>query len=268
MVDLKSAAQIETMEHAGQIVARCLALVSKAVRPGVRLTALDALAEEYIRSQDAYPTFKGYHGFPASLCLSPNDMVVHGIPSPYRLHEGDILSIDCGATYDGFVGDSALTVPVGEISDETAALLDVTEECLRRGITACVPGNRLGDIGWAVQEHAEAHGYGVVKNLVGHGIGREMHMDPQVPNHGQPHRGMKLKAGMTLALEPMINLGTDDVFTAPDQWSIHTADGALSAHFEHTVAITHDGPRVLTARRDADGVPRADLALSVAGARG
>jgi methionyl aminopeptidase len=242
----KSPEEIETMARAGQVVAETLAAVGEALRPGVTTAELDALAEEHIRSRGGEPTFKGYNGFPASICTSPNSMVVHGIPGPYRVQDGDVLSIDVGVTLDGFVADSARTFAVGETGPEAQRLLDVCEAALRAGIDAARSGNHVGDISAAVQQTTEDAGFAVVRSLVGHGVGRSMHEEPQVPNFGEPGRGPKLAPGTTIAIEPMITAGTDDVFLAEDHWSISTTDGSLAAHFEHTVAVTDAGPRILT----------------------
>ncbi len=246
MIIRKSKAEIEKMARAGAVVRGCLELLAQAVRPGVTTKELDALAEEYIRSQGGIPTFKGYRGFPGSICTSPNHMVVHGIPGKVRLQEGDILGVDVGVTLEGYVADAAMTFPVGEVSEEAKRLLRVTEEALYKGIAQCVVGRRVGDISHAVQTHAEAHGFSVVRSLVGHGVGREMHEDPQVPNFGPPGQGPELREGMVLAIEPMVNAGGYEVEIGDDSWAVYTRDGSLSAHFEHTVAITKDGPRVLT----------------------
>jgi methionyl aminopeptidase len=242
----KSPQEIERMARAGRVVAETHALVGEAVRPGVTTGELDRLAEEYIRSHGGVPTFLGYKGFPASLCLSPNDMVVHGIPGPYRLDEGDILSVDVGVTLDGFVADAAYTHAVGRVSDDVARLLEVGQEALAAGVAQARPGKRLSDISHAVQSVTEAAGYSVIRSLVGHGVGRSMHEDPQIPNFGEPGRGPLLQPGMTLAIEPMINAGGPEVYLHDDAWSISTADGSLSCHFEHTVAVTESGPRILT----------------------
>jgi methionyl aminopeptidase len=246
MIIRKSAEEIERMARAGQVVAETHRLVGEHVRPGVTTQELDELAEEYIRSQGGVPTFLGYKGFPASLCLSPNDMVVHGIPGPYRLEEGDILSVDVGVTLDGFVADAAYTHPVGEVSDEAKRLLEIGQAALAAGVTQARAGNRLSDISHAVQSVTEAAGFSVIRSLVGHGVGRSMHEDPQIPNFGAPGRGPLLQPGMTLAIEPMINAGGPDVYLHDDHWSISTEDGSLSCHFEHTVAVTETGPRILT----------------------
>jgi methionyl aminopeptidase len=247
----KAAAEIERMARAGVVVADTLALIGERVRPGVTTEELDSLADEFIRSQGGVPTFKGYRGYPKSICASPNDMVVHGIPGPYSLRERDILSVDVGVTLDGFVADSAYTFPVGEVSPDAERLLEGCQAALAAGIEQCRVGNRLSDISHAIQRATEEHGFSVVRSLVGHGVGRSMHEEPQIPNFGEPGRGPLLSAGMTFAIEPMINAGTPDVVLHEDQWSISTEDGSLSAHFEHTVAITEEGPRILTAATTA-----------------
>jgi methionyl aminopeptidase len=247
MIIRKSENEIEAMGRAGRVVADTLALLGESLRPGVTTKELDQIAEEYIRSQGGVPTFKGYHGFPASICASPNSMVVHGIPGEYRLEDGDLLSVDVGVTLNGFVADSAYTFAIGSISDETQRLLEVGQAALEAGIAEARAGNHVGDISAAVQRTVEEAGFSVVKSLVGHGIGRSMHEEPQIPNWGEPARGPLLATGMTLAIEPMINAGSADVFVADDRWSISTNDGSLSAHFEHTVAVTDGEPRILTA---------------------
>jgi methionyl aminopeptidase len=234
------------MRDAGRIVAETLQEVKKAVRPDITTLELDQLAEDYIKSCAAIPTFKGYHGFPGNICASVNEQVVHGIPSVKKLKNGDTVSIDIGAVINGYHGDAALTFPVGEIDVEVQNLLNVTQESLNKGIEKAIAGNRLSDISHAVQTHAEKHGYGVVRDYVGHGIGRNMHEDPQIPNYGIPGHGPRLKPGMTLAIEPMINMGTHAVNVLNDGWTVVTADGKPSAHFEHTIAITPDGPEILT----------------------
>lgn len=216
------------------------------VAPGITTLDVDHAAEQMIRDAGALPTFKGYHGFPYSICASVNEQVVHGFPSKYVLKEGDIFSIDCGATLEGFVGDTAVTVPVGSVCEEWLQLVRITEECLERAIEQCHEGKHLGDIGWAVQSHAEAHGYSVVREYVGHGIGRKMHEDPQIPNYGTPGKGARIKRGYVFAIEPMINLGTYYTRVLSDKWTVVTADGKPSAHAEHTVAITENGPEVFT----------------------
>jgi methionyl aminopeptidase len=244
----KSAAEIETMREAGRISARALRLVGEAVRPGATTAQLDAIAEAAIREDGAVPAFKGYHGFPATLCTSLNSQVVHGIPSAgITLKEGDIISVDVGALIDGYYGDNASTFAVGTVSELASRLLHVTEASLAAGIARCVKGNRLYDIGAAVQEVAEVAGFGVVREYVGHGIGRAMHEDPNVPNYGVAGTGPRLEIGMVLAIEPMINSGGHEVDALADGWTVVTRDGSLSAHFEHTVAITENGPLVLTA---------------------
>ncbi len=234
------------MAAAGRVVAETHALVGGNIRPGVTTGELNELAEQFIRSRGGVPTFLGYRGFPASLCLSPNDMVVHGIPGPYRLEEGDILSVDVGVTLDGFVADAAYTHAVGEISADAQRLLDVGQQALAAAVAQAGPGNRLSDISHAVQTVTETAGYSVIRSLVGHGVGRSMHEDPQIPNFGEPGHGPLLQPGMTLAIEPMINAGGPDVVLHDDHWSISTEDGSLSCHFEHTVAVTESGPRILT----------------------
>jgi methionyl aminopeptidase len=246
MIIRKSKQEIEAMARSGRVVADTLALLGESLRPGVTTKELDEIAEEYIRSQGGAPTFKGYHGFPASICTSPNSMVVHGIPGDYRIEDGDLLSVDVGVTLEGFVADSAYTFSVGSISDQTQRLLDAGQAALEAGISEARAGNHVGDISAAVQRTVEEAGFSVVKSLVGHGIGRSMHEEPQIPNWGEPGRGPLLAPGMTLAIEPMINAGSADVFVADDRWSISTDDGSLSAHFEHTVAVTEEDPRILT----------------------
>lgn len=246
------------MRRSGKITSRVLTDLMKAVHPGMSTAELDALAEREIRAGGGIPTFKGYNGFPGSICASVNDEVVHGIPGRRILHAGDLLSIDIGTTLDGYVSDSAVTVAVGAVSQTAQRLLDVTQECLTIGIAEMQRGNHVGDIGAAVQAHAERHGFGVVRELVGHGVGRAMHEEPQVPNYGERGTGMELRPGLVLALEPMITLGSPKVRILRDGWTVVTADGKLSAHFEHTVAVTDDGPKVLTLRDHAEhaGVER------------
>jgi methionyl aminopeptidase len=246
MIIRKSPQEIERMARAGEVVADVLALLGERARPGVTTEELDAIADEFIRSRGGTPTFKGYRGYPASICTSPNGMVVHGIPGMFALSEGDILSVDVGVTLDGFVADSAYTFPIGEISAEAERLLEGCKAALAAGIEQCRPGNRLSDISHAIQVVTEEHGFSVVRSLVGHGVGRSMHEEPQIPNFGEPGRGPLLSPGMTFAIEPMINAGGPDVVIHDDEWSISTADSSLSAHFEHTVAITEDAPRILT----------------------
>jgi methionyl aminopeptidase len=246
MIIGKSKKEIEKMKASGQLVGRVLQELRKLVEPGITTLEIDQAAEKMIREAGALPTFKGYHGFPFSICASVNEHVVHGFPSNYKLEEGDIFSIDCGVTLDGFVGDTATTVPVGEVAEEHLRLIRITTECLERAIEQCLPGRHLGDIGWAVQEHAEANGYSVVRDYVGHGIGRRMHEDPQIPNYGRPGHGAKIKAGYVFAIEPMINMGSHFTKVLADGWTVATLDGRPSAHAEHTIAITEEGPMVLT----------------------
>jgi methionyl aminopeptidase len=246
MIIRKSQWELDQMAEAGVVVADTLALIGEHVAPGVTTAELDQLAAEFIRSRGGVPTFEGYRGYPAAICASPNDMVVHGIPGPYALGEGDVLSIDVGVTLGGFVADSAYTFAVGEIDDGARRLLDTCKAALGSGIEQCRVDNRLSDIGHAIQKRVEHDGFSVVRSLVGHGVGRSMHEDPQIPNYGEPGRGPLLQSGMVFAIEPMITAGRPDVVVEDDQWSISSADGSLSAHFEHTVAITDDGPRVLT----------------------
>lgn len=234
------------MRASGQLVGRVLQELRAMVAPGITTLEVDRAAEKMIRDGGALPTFKGYNGFPFSICASVNEQVVHGFPSQYELKEGDIFSIDVGATLDGFVGDTATTVPVGRVSEDRLRLIRVTEECLQLAIEQCRAGNHLGDIGFAVQSYAEAEGYSIVRDYVGHGIGRQMHEDPQIPNYGKPGKGPKIKKGYVFALEPMVNMGSLHTRTLKDGWTVVTVDGQPSAHFEHTVAITEEGPEVLT----------------------
>jgi len=242
----KSQAEIEGMARAGALVAETLALVADMLEPGVSMLELDAAADEFIASRAGVPTSKGYKGFPAALCLSPNSMVVHGIPTGYRAQEGDLISVDVGVTLDGLVADSAVTLGVGEISPEAQRLLDVCQEALAAGIEQARIGNRLSDISHAIQSVVEEAGFSVIRSLVGHGVGRSYHEDPQIPNYGPPGRGPLLQEGMTLAIEPMITAGAPDVYVQADDWSISSVDDSLAAHFEHTVAITDGEPRILT----------------------
>jgi len=234
-----------------ELVADVLGLLGERARPGVSTAELDAVADEFIRAHDGVPTFKGYRGYPAAICTSPNAMVVHGIPGPYTLDEGDILSVDVGVTLDGFVADSAYTFSIGEISPEAERLIEACQAALAAGIEQCRRDNRLSDISNAIQNATEASGFSVVKSLVGHGVGRSMHEEPQIPNYGEPGRGPLLSPGMTFAIEPMITAGGDEVVVHDDDWSISSADGSLSAHFEHTVAVMEEGPRILTGARTA-----------------
>lgn len=246
-VKLKSPAQIEAMREAGRVSALALRRVGEAVEPGITTAELDAIAERVIRAEGGIPAFKGYGGFPGSICASVNDQIVHGIPSRrVKLREGDIISIDTGAIVDGWVGDNAWTYPVGEVAPEVARLLAVGEQCMWEGLAAACPEKRLGDIGHAVQSMAEAAGFSVVREYVGHGIGRDMHEDPNVPNFGRRRTGLKLLPGMVLAIEPMVNMGTRRTVQGADGWEVRTRDGRPSVHFEKTVAITEDGPVILT----------------------
>lgn len=246
MIQIKTREEIEIMREAAQIVSRTLGIIAERIEPGVTPLQLDALAEEYIRDQGAEPGFLGLYDFPNTLCTSVNQQVVHGIPTDQPLRESDIISVDCGAIWKGFYGDHAYTFAIGEIDPRTEKLLQITKECLYLGIDQCKEGNHVGDIGFAIQLHAERHGYGVVRELVGHGIGRDMHEDPQVPNYGKKGRGAKLTDGVVLAIEPMINLGTHKVRHLRDGWSIVTQDGKPSAHFEHDVAIVDGKPDILS----------------------
>ncbi|CUO87752.1 type I methionyl aminopeptidase [Clostridium sp. NSJ-49] len=246
MIIIKTEKEIDLMRQAGKIVAETLLLVEKEVKPGVTTAELDRIAEEFITKHGAKPSFKGLYGFPASLCISVNEQVVHGIPGGYVLKEGDIISVDCGAEINGFHGDAARTFAVGEISEEARRLITVTEESFFKGVEAAIVGNRLSDISHNIQNHIEANGFSVVRDFVGHGIGKTVHEDPEVPNFGRPGRGPKLVAGMALAIEPMVNMGTYRVKTAGDDWTVVTADKSLSAHYENTVVILPDGPEILT----------------------
>jgi methionyl aminopeptidase len=246
MIIAKSKKEIEKMRAAGQLVGLVLQELRNLVEPGVTTLAVDRAAEKMIRDAGALPTFKGYHGFPYAICASVNEQVVHGFPSTYELKEGDIFSIDVGVTLEGFVGDTATTVPVGNVSEDWLKLVRVTEECLDLAIEQCRAGKHLGDLGWAVQEHAEGQGYSVVREYVGHGIGRRMHEDPQIPNYGRPGQGPKIRTGYVFAIEPMVNLGTHHTKVLADGWTVVTLDGRPSAHSEHTIAVTEEGPDVLT----------------------
>lgn len=246
MITIKNVEEIAVMRRAGRIVAEVFELMREKIRPGITTGELDMLAERLIRKRGAVPLFKGYNGFPGTLCMSVNEQVIHGIPGKLVLQEGDIVSVDVGARIDGFCGDAARTFAVGRIAPEVQRLLDVTEESLNAGIGQAVIGNRIGDIAHAVQTVAEAAGYGVVRDYTGHGIGRDLHEAPDVPNYGTPGRGLRLVSGMALAIEPMINMGTHQVRELKDGWTVVTLDGKPSAHFENTVAITPDGPVVLT----------------------
>src|SRR6185503_194499 len=253
MIIGKSQKEIDKMRAAGQLVGRVLQQLRGMVAPGITTLDVDRAAEKMIRDAGAFPTFKGYNGFPFSICASVNEQVVHGFPSEYELKEGDIFSIDVGATLDGFVGDTATTVGVGQVGDDLLKLIRITEESLQLAIEHCRVGNHIGDIGYVVQQHAESHGYSVVREYVGHGIGRQMHEDPQIPNYGKPGKGPKIKKGYVFAVEPMINIGSHHTKTLKDGWTVVTVDGRPSAHVEHTIAVTDEGPEVLTLIQE--GVP-------------
>lgn len=250
MIIAKSKSDLEKMRAVGELIAEVREALREMVQPGVTTLELNAAAEQMIRDAGAYPTFLGYHGYPFSICASVNEAVVHGFPSDYELKEGDIFSMDMGATLAGFVGDTATTVPLGKIPDDVAQLVKVTEESLALAIEECRPGHRVGDIGWAVQTHAEKYGYGIVQGYTGHGIGRNMHEAPQIPNYGRRGTREKIRSGFVFAIEPMLNLGTAETRTLSDGWTVVTADGLPSAHFEHTVAITEEGPEILTLTKD------------------
>ena len=249
MVRLRTEREINLIAESAQIVGDTLDMLSGKVKPGITLMELDTLAEKFIRSQDAVPAFKGYMGFPATLCISVDDEVVHGIPSDKVLNDGQIVGIDCGEVKNGYYGDSARTFAVGNISDEDKDLIDTTQKALYHGIEKAVPGNYVSDIGHAIQAYVEPKGYSIVRELVGHGIGTNLHEDPQVPNYGDPGMGVELKEGMCLAIEPMINIGDKEVYTLDDGWTVKTKDGYNSAHFEHTIAILKNGPKVLSGSR-------------------
>ncbi len=252
MIIRKTPAEIEKMAAAGDILVRTMKVLKSKARPGITTLELDEAAEKFIRSQGAVPSFKGYRGFPGSICASPNSMVVHGIPGDYECKRGDVLSIDIGVTYEGWVADAAVTVPIGPISTEAKNLLEVTRNSLFVGIEQMVPGNHLGDVSHAIQSSVESNGLSVIRTLVGHGIGREMHEEPQVPNFGEAGRGPELEIGTVLAIEPMVNAGGPLVRMGEDGWSVFSEDGSLAAHFEFTVAVTPDGPRILTPWHDAE----------------
>jgi methionyl aminopeptidase len=253
MIIKKTPDEIDRIAAAGAILVRTMNLLAGKVRPGVTTAELDAAAEKFIRSQGAEPAFKGYRGFPGSICTSPNSMIVHGIPGRYRLARGDILSVDIGVIHDGWVADAARTFSIGPITPIARKLLTVTEEALFAGVGQCRAGNRLGDVSHAIQAHVEAAGLSIVRTLVGHGIGRDMHEDPQIPNYGTPGTGVPLEEGMALAVEPMVTAGRHGVRVGDDHWAIYSQDGSLAAHFEFTVAIMADGPRILTPWHEAGG---------------
>jgi len=249
MIHYKTEEEVAIIKESALILGKAHGEVAKEVKPGVKTITLDKIAEEYIKDQGGIPSFKDYNGFPSTLCISTNENVVHGFPSDYELKDGDIISIDCGVFYKGFHSDSAYTYPIGKVSDEVIQLLRVTKESLYKGIEKAVYGNRTGDIGYAVQQHAEASGYGVVRELVGHGLGRDLHENPEVPNYGKQGRGAKLNAGLVIAIEPMINLGSKSVVQESDGWTIRTSDRKPSAHFEHTVAVFKDRTEILTTHK-------------------
>jgi methionyl aminopeptidase len=246
MITRKTPEQLDKMAASGEVLVRCLRMLAAKARPGVTTKELDLAAERFIRSQDAEPAFKGYRGFPASICTSPNSLVVHGIPDSYECKRGDVLAIDVGVVKDGWVSDAAITLPIGEIDPEARKLLDVTKEALHAGSEQMRPGNHLGDVSAAIQRRVEIEGLSIIRTLVGHGIGREMHEEPQVPNFGEPGKGPLLEEGTVLAIEPMVNAGGPLVRMGDDGWSVYSQDGSLAAHFEFTVAVTADGPRILT----------------------
>lgn len=246
MITIKSEREIKLLEVAGSVVYKTHQYLKDYIKPGITTKELDRLAEDFIKSEDCYPSFKGYDGFPGSICTSINEQVVHGIPGDRKLEDGDIISIDIGACYKGYHGDSAWTYAVGEISSEKKELMDNTEKALYEGLKMIKPGNRIGDIGYAIEKYANLHNLGVVKELVGHGVGTSIHEDPDVPNYGKEHTGPRLKEGMVIAVEPMLNLGSPNIVMLDDEWTIETEDFSPSAHFEHTVVVTSDGYKILT----------------------
>lgn len=252
MITLKTPEQLDRMAASGDVLVRCLRMIASKARPGVTTKELDSAAEKFIRSQDAEPAFKGYRGFPGSICASPNSLVVHGIPGRYECKRGDVLSIDVGVIKDGWVSDAAITVPIGPIGPEARKLLDVTQAALLAGTEQMQAGNHLGDVSAAIQRHVEIEGLSIIRTLVGHGIGREMHEDPQVPNFGEPGKGPLLEEGTVLAIEPMVNAGGPLVRMGDDGWAVYSRDGSLAAHFEFTVAVTADGPRIFTPWHESD----------------
>jgi methionyl aminopeptidase len=262
VIHRKTPEEIEKMAAAGRVLARCHEVLRKKARPGVTTAELDEAAERFIRSQGGEPAFKGYRGFPGSICASPNSMVVHGIPGSYRLGRGDILTIDVGVILDGWVADAAITHPIGNVTPVAQRLLATTKAALFDAVDQCVAGNRLGDVSHAVQTRVESEGFGVIRSLVGHGIGRDMHEDPQIPNFGEPGTGPELEEGMVLAIEPMVNVGSHHVRMGSDNWAVYSEDGSLAAHFEHTVAITGDGPRILTPWHLSESAPAQAATLS------
>jgi methionyl aminopeptidase len=258
----KTPEEIDKMAAAGDVLVRCHEVLRKKARPGVTTKELDEAAERFIRSQGGEPAFKGYRGFPGSICASPNSMVVHGIPGSYSLNRGDILTIDIGVILDGWVADAAMTHPIGNVTPIAQRLLATTKASLFHAVEQCVAGNRLGDVSHAVQTRVESDGFSVIRSLVGHGIGRDMHEDPQIPNFGQPGTGPELEEGMVLAVEPMVNVGSHHVRMGSDNWAVYSEDGSLAAHFEHTVAITGEGPRILTPWHLSESEPAQAATLS------
>ena len=252
MIIRKSEQEIAKMAAAGRVVAETIAHVGEQIEPGITTGELDRIADEHIRSLGGVPTSQDYRGYPKAICISPNDMVVHGIPGAYEVADGDLITVDVGVTLNGYIADSAFTFPVGDVSEQAQRLLEAGRDALAAGIAQAQPGNRVGDISAAVQQHVEGAGFSVVRSLVGHGVGRSYHEDPHIPNFGQPGRGPLLSEGMTLAIEPMITAGRPEVYVHDDEWSISTEDGSLAAHFEHTVAITAEGPRILTGTGDRE----------------
>ena len=250
MIIAKSAKDLDKMRVVGELIAEVREVLRGMVEPGISTMDLNSACEKMIRDAGAIPTFIGYHGFPYSICASVNDEIVHGFSKTAPLVSGDIVSLDMAATFNGFVGDTAMTVPVGEITDELKQLIHVTEECLDLGIQACWPNGRVGDISWAVQQHAQKYGYGIVRDYTGHGIGRDMHESPQIPNHGRAGTKEKIRVGFCFAIEPMLNLGTHETLTLKDKWTVVTKDGKPSAHAEHTLAVTADGPEILTLTKE------------------
>lgn len=246
MIIRKTEDQVEAMARAGELHARCIAMLRSKIKPGITTAELDEAAERFILEGGGTPTFKGYRGFPASICTSPNALVVHGIPGPYELEDGDEISIDVGVTLDGWIADGAFTAPVGKVDDDTLRLLEVTHAALRDATEKVVPGNRIGDVSSQVQATVEEAGFSIIRSLVGHGIGRSMHEEPQIPNYGTAGKGPEIEAGMVFAIEPMVNAGAPGVYMADDGWSVFSEDGSMAAHFEYTVAATEDGPRILT----------------------
>jgi len=259
MIYAKSEKDLEKMRAVGELIAEVREALRKMVEPGISTMELNQAAEKMMRDAGAIPTFIGYHGFPYAICASVNDEIVHGFSKTDPLKDGDICSLDMAATYQGFVGDTATTVPVGNISDELKQLIRITDECLELGIEQCRPGNRVGDIGWAIQQHAEKHGYGIVRDYTGHGIGRQMHEAPQIPNYGRQGTRDKIRTGYCFAIEPMLNLGTAETRTLSDGWTVVTVDGKASAHAEHTLAVTLQGPEILTLTREQKQQRRASL---------